>query len=93
MSEIHVLAARFNESDCLVTATEEEDIWIWNNGEEWGNELPTLIIIIISLPHFHIVPVVHQRDPIIFLSYCVSLLMQPTLSSYFRFIFANFLSY
>ena len=52
-----------------------------------------LIIIIISPPHFHIVPVVHQRDPIIFLSYCVSLLMQPTLSSYFCFIFANFLSY
>ena len=52
-----------------------------------------LIIIIISLPHFHIVPVVHQRDLIIFLSYCVSLLMQPTLFSYFRFISANFLSY
>ena len=34
-----------------------------------------LIIIIISPPHFHIVPVVHQRDLIIFLSYCVSLLL------------------
>ena len=52
-----------------------------------------LIIIIISPPHFHIVPVVHQHDLIIFLSHCVSLLMQPTLSSYFCFIFTNFLSY
>ena len=59
----------------------------------WHAILPYLIIIIISLPHFHIVPVVHQCDLIIFPSYCVSLLMQPTLSSYFHFIFTNFLSY
>ena len=49
MSEIHVLAARFNESDCLVTATEEEDIWAWNNSEKWGNELPTVPEIVFTL--------------------------------------------
>ena len=42
MSEIHVLAARLDESGGLVAATEEEDIWAWNNGEKWGNELPTV---------------------------------------------------
>jgi hypothetical protein len=42
MSEIHVLVARLDESGGLVAATEEEDIWVWNNGEKWGNELPTV---------------------------------------------------
>ena len=42
MSEIHFSAARLNESGGLVTATEEEDIWAWNNGEKWGNELPSV---------------------------------------------------
>ena len=42
MSEIHVSAARLDESGGLVAATEEEDIWACNNGEEWGNELPTV---------------------------------------------------
>ena len=42
MSEIHVSVARLNESGGLVAAMEEEDIWAWNNGEKWGNELPTV---------------------------------------------------
>ena len=42
MSKIHVSAARFDELGGLVTAAEEEDVWAWNNGEEWGNELPTV---------------------------------------------------
>ena len=42
MSEIHVLAARLDESGGLIAATEEEDIWAWNNGEKWGTELPTV---------------------------------------------------
>jgi len=42
MSEIHVSVARLDESGGLVAATEEEDIWAWNNGEKWGNELPTV---------------------------------------------------
>ena len=41
MSEVHVSVARLDESGGLVAAT-EEDIWAWNNGEEWGNELPTV---------------------------------------------------
>jgi hypothetical protein len=42
MSEIHVLAARLDESGGLVAATKEEDTWAWNNGEKWGNELPNV---------------------------------------------------
>ena len=42
MTEIHVSAARVDESGGLIAATEEEDIWAWNNGEKWGNELPTV---------------------------------------------------
>ena len=42
ISKIHVLAARLDESGSLVTATEEEDIWVWNNGKKWGNELPNI---------------------------------------------------
>ena len=41
-SETHVLAARLDESGGLVAATKEEDIWAWNNGEKWGNELPNV---------------------------------------------------
>ena len=41
MSEIHVLVARLDGSGGLVTAT-EEDIWAWNNGKKWDNELPTV---------------------------------------------------
>ena len=42
MSKIHVSAARFDELSGLAPAADEEDIWTWNNGEEWGNELPTV---------------------------------------------------
>ena len=43
MSEIHVSAARLDELGGLVAAMEEEDICTWkNNGEKWGNELPTV---------------------------------------------------
>ena len=42
MTETHVSAARVDESGGLIAATEEEDIWAWNNGERWGNELPTV---------------------------------------------------
>ena len=42
MSAVHVLVARLDELGGLVTATEEVDIWAWNNGEKWGNELPTV---------------------------------------------------
>jgi len=42
MSEIYVLVARLDELGSFVTATEEEDIWAWNNGKKWGNELPTV---------------------------------------------------
>ena len=42
MTAIHVSATRLNESVGLVTAIEEEDIWAWNNGKRWGNELPTV---------------------------------------------------
>jgi hypothetical protein len=42
MSKIHVLVARLDELGSLVAATEEEDIWVWNNGKKWGNELPTV---------------------------------------------------
>lgn len=42
MTAIHVSAARLDESGGLVTAIEEEDIWAWNNGKKWGNELPTV---------------------------------------------------
>jgi hypothetical protein len=42
MSEIHVLAARLDELGGLVAATKEEDIWVWNNGKKWGNELPNV---------------------------------------------------
>ena len=42
MSEIYVLVARLDESGSFVTATEEEDIWAWNNGAKGGNELPTV---------------------------------------------------
>jgi hypothetical protein len=42
MTEIHVSAARLDELGGLVAATEEEDIWAWNNGEKWGDELPTV---------------------------------------------------
>jgi hypothetical protein len=43
MTKIHVSAARLDESGSLVAATEEEDIWAWNNGEKWGDELPTAL--------------------------------------------------
>ena len=42
MTETHVSVARVDESGGLIAATEEEDIWAWNNGERWGNELPTV---------------------------------------------------
>ena len=42
MSKIYVLVARLDELGSLVTATEEENIWAWNNGEKGGNELPTV---------------------------------------------------
>jgi len=42
MTKIHVSAVRLDESGGLIAATEEEDIWAWNNGEKWGNELPTV---------------------------------------------------
>ena len=42
MTAIHVSAARLDESGGLVTAIEEEDIWAWNNGKKWGNELSTV---------------------------------------------------
>ena len=42
MSEIYVLVARLDELGSFVTATEEEDIWAWNNGEKGGNKLPTV---------------------------------------------------
>lgn len=38
MTEIHISVARLDESGGLVAAT-EEDIWAWNNGEKWGDEL------------------------------------------------------
>ena len=41
MTKIHVSAVRLDESGGLIAAT-EEDIWAWNNGEKWGNELPTV---------------------------------------------------
>ena len=41
MMEIHVSAARVDGSGGLIAAM-EEDIWAWNNGEKWGNELPTV---------------------------------------------------
>ena len=42
MTTIHVSVARLDESGGLVAATEDEDIWAWNNGQKWGNELPTV---------------------------------------------------
>ena len=41
MTEIHVSAARVDESGGLIAAA-EEDIRARNNGEKWGNELPTV---------------------------------------------------
>jgi len=42
-TKIHVSAARLDESGGLVAATEEEDIWAWNNGKKWGDELSTVL--------------------------------------------------
>jgi len=41
MTEIRVSVARVDESGGIIAAT-EEDICAWNNGERWGNELPTV---------------------------------------------------
>ena len=32
---------RDSEHGGLVAAGEEENVWAWNNGEKWGDELPT----------------------------------------------------
>jgi hypothetical protein len=42
MTEIHVSVARLDELGGLIAATVEEDIWAWNNGKKWGDELPTV---------------------------------------------------
>ena len=41
MSEIHVSAARLDDSGGLVAAT-EESMWAWNDGERWSNKPPVV---------------------------------------------------
>lgn len=35
-----VQARKDDETGGLVAADEEENVWAWNNGEKWGDELP-----------------------------------------------------
>ena len=42
MSELNVSAAKLGDSGGLMAATDEENIWVWNWGEKWGDEPPTV---------------------------------------------------
>jgi hypothetical protein len=38
MSELNVSAAKLGDSGGFVAAMDEENIWAWNRGENWGDE-------------------------------------------------------
>jgi hypothetical protein len=39
-SDCIVRAAKDKMTGGLIAADEEENVWAWNNGEKWGDELP-----------------------------------------------------